>query len=62
MRCKVTNVTYSVYIKNVKHYARATMTIAICGLKFFFERTLEKDWTTFGLVRPASDKLCSVAV
>jgi site-specific recombinase XerD len=47
---------YFLYIKNVKHYARNTMTIAICGLKFFFERTLEKDWTTFGLVRPAPEK------
>jgi integrase len=27
-----------------------------CGLKFFFERTLEKEWTTFGLVRPAPEK------
>lgn len=47
---------YFLFIKNVKHYARNTMTIAICGVKFFFERTLEKDWTTFGLVRPAPEK------
>lgn len=47
---------YFLYLKNVKHYARNTTTIAICGLKFFFERTLEKDWTTFNLVRPAPEK------
>jgi integrase/recombinase XerD len=47
---------YFLYLKNVKHYARNTATIAICGLKFFFERTLEKDWTTFNLVRPAPEK------
>lgn len=47
---------YFLYLKNVKHYARNTMTIAICGLKFFFERTLAKEWTTFNLVRPAPEK------
>jgi len=47
---------YFLYLKNVKHYSRPTTTIAICGLKFFFERTLEKDWTTFNLVRPAPEK------
>jgi integrase/recombinase XerD len=47
---------YFLYIKNVKHYSRSTSTIAICGIKFFFERTLEKDWTTFDLVRPAPEK------
>jgi len=47
---------YFLFLKNVKHYARTTTTIAICGIKFFFERTLEKDWTTFNLVRPAPEK------
>jgi len=47
---------YFLFLKNVKHYSRNTMTIAICGIKFFFERTLEKDWTTFNLLRPAPEK------
>src|SRR5437870_8081963 len=47
---------YFLFLKNVKHYARTTTTIAICGIKFFFERTLEKEWTTFNLVRPAPEK------
>lgn len=47
---------YFLFLKNVKHYSRPTMTIAICGLKFFFERTLAKEWTTFILVRPAPEK------
>jgi site-specific recombinase XerD len=47
---------YFLYLKNVKHYARPTTTIAICGIRFFFERTLAKDWTTFNLVRPAPEK------
>ncbi|HEV8368833.1 MAG TPA: site-specific integrase [Pyrinomonadaceae bacterium] len=47
---------YFLYLKNVKHYSRNTATIAICGIKFFFERTLEKEWTIFNLVRPAPEK------
>src|SRR5712691_11248891 len=47
---------YFLFLKNVKHYARNTMTIAICGIRFFFERTLEKEWTIFNLVRPAPEK------
>ena len=47
---------YFLYLKGVKHYSRNTMTIAICGLKFFFERTMQREWTTFGLVRPAPEK------
>src|ERR1700730_9838748 len=47
---------YFLYLKNVKHYARNTMTIAICGIRFFFERTLERQWTIFNLVRPAPEK------
>src|SRR5438552_6500459 len=47
---------YFLFLKNVKHYARNTTTIAICGIRFFFERTLEKEWTIFNLVRPAPEK------
>lgn len=47
---------YFLYLKNVKHYARPTATIAICGIRFFFERTLNRHWTIFNLVRPAPEK------
>jgi len=47
---------YFLFIKNVKHYSRNTMTIAICGLKFFFEHTLQKEWATFNIVRAAPEK------
>ena len=47
---------YFLYLKNVKHYARNTMTIAIVGIKFFFERVLVREWTIFNLVRPAPEK------
>ncbi len=53
---------YFLYLKNVKHYARNTITIAICGIKFFFERVLEREWSIFNLVRPAPDKKLPVVL
>ena len=47
---------YFLFIRNVKKYARGTSTVAICGIKFFFEHTLSRDWTTLGLVRAAPEK------
>jgi site-specific recombinase XerD len=47
---------YFLFIKNVKHYARNTSTVAICGIKFFFEKTLNRDWATFGLLRAPREK------
>jgi hypothetical protein len=36
--------------------SRATGTIAICGIKFFFENTLKRDWTTLTFVRAKREK------
>jgi integrase/recombinase XerD len=47
---------YFLHVKNVKHWARATMTQSICGITLFFEQTLHRDWTTLHIVRPAKEK------
>src|SRR5258706_12043278 len=47
---------YFLYLKNVKHYSRPTMTVAICGIRFFYEQTLNRNWAIFGIVRPAPEK------
>ena len=47
---------YFLYLKNVKHYSRNTSTVAICGIKFFFENTLNRHWALFGLVRAPREK------
>ena len=47
---------YFLHRKNVKKYARPTPTIALCGIKFFFEKTLGKQWSTFELIRPPREK------
>lgn len=47
---------YFLFLKNSKHYSRSTMTIAICGIRFCYQQTLNRDWAIFGIVRPAPDK------
>jgi integrase/recombinase XerD len=47
---------YFLHVKNVKGWSRATMTQSICGIKFFFEHTLQRDWTTLHIVRLAKEK------
>jgi integrase/recombinase XerD len=47
---------YFLYLKNVKHYSRSASTIALCGIKFFYERTLQREWTTLTFVRPPQEK------
>jgi len=47
---------YFLFLKNVKHYSRNTMTIAICGIRSFYKDTLSRDWNIFGIVRPAPEK------
>lgn len=46
---------YFLYLKNQKRLARATTTIALCGIKFFFETTLKRDWTAMGIPRPRAE-------
>jgi integrase/recombinase XerD len=43
------------YLKNIKHYSRSASTIALCGLTFFYEHTLKRDWTTLTFVRPPQE-------
>ena len=47
---------YFLYLKNEKQVAESTFSIALCGIKFFYERTLGKEWHTLQLVRPDRKK------
>lgn len=47
---------YFLYVKNAKKWSRSTSTIAICGIKFFYENTIKRDWTTLSLVRAKREK------
>lgn len=53
---------YFLYLTNEKRVARATATIALCGIKFFYERTLRKHWTTLQFVRPLREKKLPVVL
>jgi site-specific recombinase XerD len=53
---------YFLFLKNEKHAARATCTIALCGIKFFFERTLGREWKTFEFLRPQKEQKLPVVL
>jgi integrase/recombinase XerD len=53
---------YFLYLKNEKHAARNTCTIALCGIKFFFQHTLGREWKTFDFLRPAREKKLPVVL
>lgn len=47
---------YFLYLTNVKKHARATVTIALCGIKFFYNYTAKRDWPSVKLMRPKREK------
>jgi site-specific recombinase XerD len=53
---------YFLHVKNVKKWSRSTSTIAICGIKFFYEHTLKRDWTTLDFVRAQREKKLPVVL
>jgi len=53
---------YFLYLANDKQVARATATIALCGITFFFEHTLQRDWPTLRFVRPPREKKLPVVL
>lgn len=53
---------YFLYLANEKKVARATATIALCGIRFFYEHTLHRPWTTLRFVRPPREKKLPVVL
>lgn len=53
---------YFLYLKNVRRVSRSTCTIALCGIKFFYEHTLKREWHTFELIRPPQEKKLPVVL
>lgn len=46
---------YFLFLRNQRHAARSTITIALCSIKFLFERTLQRPWPTLDLLRPPTE-------
>lgn len=42
---------YFLYLKNEKQASASAFSIALCGIKFFYEHTLQRQWHTFELAR-----------
>jgi integrase/recombinase XerD len=53
---------YFLHLKNVKQASRSACTVALCGIKFFFQHTIRREWTTLDLVRPSREKKLPVVL
>jgi site-specific recombinase XerD len=53
---------YFLHLTLEKKVARTTATIALCGIKFFFQNTLQRNWTCFKLLRPRPEKKLPVVL
>jgi site-specific recombinase XerD len=53
---------YFLFLTLEKKVARATATIALCGIKFLFQNTLQRNWTAFKLLRPRREKKLPVVL
>jgi len=47
---------YFLYLKNEKCVSTSAFTIALCGVKFFYEHTLQRRWRTLELARAPKEK------
>ena len=53
---------YFLYLKNEKQASRNTCTVALCGIKFFYEHTLQRAWPTLSFVRPPRERKLPVVL
>lgn len=53
---------YLVWLSQVQKVARGTHTIALCGIKFFYEKTLGREWTVLRIARPKYEKKLPVVL
>jgi integrase/recombinase XerD len=54
--------SYFLYLVKDKGVARSTLTIHLSGIRFFFEKTLKREWLIFDLVRPPKRKKLPVVL
>ena len=53
---------YFLYLKNDKQYTHSSITVALCGIKFFYEHTLQREWTMLDVVRPPRERRLPVVL
>jgi integrase/recombinase XerD len=54
--------SYFLYLVKERGVARSTLTIHLSGIRFFFEKTLKREWLIFDLVRPKKRKKLPVVL
>jgi len=47
---------YFLFLTTEKKVSRSTTTIALCAVKFLYEKTLRRQWPTLQLIRPAVER------
>ena len=53
---------YFLYLKTVKQVAPSTFSVILCGIKFFYQYTLQRDWSILDLVRPRRERKLPVVL
>ncbi len=53
---------YILYLINVKRVSRSSQTLALCGIKFFYEHTLKRRWQELDLIRSPKEKKLPVVL
>jgi len=53
---------YFVHLTCERKLARPTITITLCGVKFFYEKTLKRDWSLTGVPVPKREKKLPVVL
>ena len=53
---------YFLYLKSTRCVSNSTFRIALCGIKFFYEQTLQRTWHTLQLARPAKENKLPVVL
>jgi integrase/recombinase XerD len=51
---------YFLYLRTEKQLARATTTVVVCALKFFYEYTLHRSWPLLDVVRAPKQRILPV--
>jgi len=47
---------YLLHLQNVKAVSASTMTVALCGIKFLYQHTLQREWRLLDLARAKQEK------
>ena len=47
---------YLLYLENEKAASPSTMTVALCGIKFLYQYTLQREWRLLDLARARQEK------